>query len=221
MDRDTVRGRSDMERLLTRLHAGEINLLVGTQMIAKGHDIHGVTLVGVVGADFALGLPDFRAAERVFQLLTQVSGRAGRGDLPGKVVVQTYHPDHYAITFAAKHDYPGFVAKEMNYRRWMHYPPFAVLANVVIQSDKLEEATGWSGVLGRWLQKRAMEKVRVLGPAAAPIVRLKRIYRYHFVLKAEKRQVLQEVLRAMLAFAEAEGIPRKGLVIDVDAVHLM
>ena len=122
-----------MERLLVRLHAGEINLLVGTQMIAKGHDIHGVTLVGVVGADFALGLPDFRAAERVFQLLTQVSGRAGRGELPGKVVVQTYHPDHYAITFAAKHDYVGFVGKEMNYRRWMHYPPFAVLANVVVQ----------------------------------------------------------------------------------------
>jgi primosomal protein N' (replication factor Y) len=92
MDRDTVRGRGDMERLLTRLHSGEINLLVGTQMIAKGHDIHGVTLVGVVGADFALGLPDFRAAERVFQLLTQVSGRAGRGELPGRVLVQTYHP---------------------------------------------------------------------------------------------------------------------------------
>ena len=97
MDRDTVRGRTDMERLLMRLHSGEINLLVGTQMIAKGHDIHGVTLVGVVGADFALGLPDFRAAERVFQLLTQVSGRAGRGELPGSVLVQTYHPDHYAI----------------------------------------------------------------------------------------------------------------------------
>ncbi|SFS11828.1 replication restart DNA helicase PriA [Granulicella pectinivorans] len=221
MDRDTVRGRSDMERLLTRLHAGEINLLVGTQMIAKGHDIHGVTLVGVVGADFALGLPDFRAAERVFQLLTQVSGRAGRGDLPGKVVVQTYHPDHYAIQFAAKHDYPSFVAKEMNYRRWMHYPPYAVLANVVIQSDKLEEATGWSTALGRWFEKTTLKNVRVLGPAAAPIVRLKRIYRYHFVLKAEKRQVLGETLRAMLQFAEEKGIPRKGLVVDVDAVHLM
>jgi primosomal protein N' (replication factor Y) len=221
MDRDTVKGRSDMERLLTRLHAGEINLLVGTQMIAKGHDIHGVTLVGVVGADFALGLPDFRAAERVFQLLTQVSGRAGRGDLPGKVVVQTYHPDHYAVQFAAAHDYPSFVAKEMNYRRWMHYPPYAVLANVIIQSDKLEEATGWSAQLGRWFEKTTLKNVRVLGPAAAPIVRLKRIYRYHFVLKAEKRQVLGETLRAMLAFADTQGIPRKSLIIDVDAVHLM
>ncbi len=221
MDRDTVRGRSDMERLLSRLHAGEINLLVGTQMIAKGHDIHGVTLVGVVGADFALGLPDFRAAERVFQLLTQVSGRAGRGDLPGKVLVQTYHPDHYAIQFAAQHDYPGFVAKEMNYRRWMHYPPNAVLANVVIQSEKLEEATAWSAMLGRWFEQARLDKVRVLGPAAAPIVRLKRIYRYHFVLKAERRQALGQTLRAMLAFAEAQGISRRNVVVDVDAVHLM
>jgi primosomal protein N' (replication factor Y) len=221
MDRDTVRGRSDMERLLARLHGGEINLLVGTQMIAKGHDIHGVTLVGVVGADSALGLPDFRAAERVFQLLTQVSGRAGRGDLMGKVLVQTYHPDHYAIEFAAKHDYPGFVAKEMQYRRWMHYPPYAVLANVLIQSEKLEEATAWSATLGRWFQQARLDKVRVLGPAAAPIVRLKRIYRYHFVLKAERRQVLGETLRRMLAFAEAQGIARRNLVVDVDAVHLM
>ena len=221
MDRDTVRGRSDMERLLARLHGGEINLLVGTQMIAKGHDIHGVTLVGVVGADFALGLPDFRAAERVFQLLTQVSGRAGRGDLPGKVLVQTYHPDHYAIQFAAQHDYPGFVAKEMQYRRWMHYPPYAVLANVVIQSEKLEEATAWSAALGRWFEKARLDKVRVLGPAAAPIVRLKRIYRYHFVLKAERRQSLGDALRGMLKVAETQGIPRRNLVIDVDAVHLM
>jgi primosomal protein N' (replication factor Y) len=221
MDRDTVRGRSDMERLLARLHGGEINLLVGTQMIAKGHDIHGVTLVGVIGADFALGLPDFRAAERVFQLLTQVSGRAGRGDLIGKVLVQTYHPEHYAIQFAATHDYPGFVAKEMQYRRWMHYPPFAVLANVVIQSEKLEEATAWAGTLGRWFQKARLDKVRVLGPAAAPIVKLKRIYRFHFVLKAERRQSLGETLRAMLAFAEAQGIARRNLVVDVDAVHLM
>jgi primosomal protein N' (replication factor Y) len=103
----------------------------------------------------------------------------------------------------------------------MHYPPFSVLANVVVQSEKLEEAAAWSGTLGRWFQQTRMEGVRVLGPAAAPIVRLKRIYRYHFVLKAERRQVLGETLRAMLAFADAQGIPRRGLVVDVDAVHLM
>jgi primosomal protein N' (replication factor Y) len=221
MDRDTVRGRMDMERLLARLHAGEINLLVGTQMIAKGHDIHGVTLVGVVGADFALGLPDFRAAERTFQLLTQVSGRAGRGSLPGKVLVQTYHPDHYAIQFAANHDYPGFVAKELQYRRWMHYPPFAVLANVIVQSPKLEEAAAWSTELGRWFERTPLDRIRVLGPAAAPISRLKRIYRFHFILKAEQRNSLSATLRAMLAFADDREIPRRGLVVDVDALHLM
>ena len=168
MDRDTVRGRNDMERLLMRLHSGEINLLVGTQMIAKGHDIHGVTLVGVVGADFALSLPDFRAAERVFQLLTQVSGRAGRGELPGKVLVQTYHQDHYAIQYAAKHDFHAFVEKEMKYRKWMHYPPYAALANLIIQSPRLEEAAGWAAVLGRWFQSTQLNGVRVLGPATAP-----------------------------------------------------
>ena len=221
MDRDTVRGRGDMERLLTRLHSGEINLLVGTQMIAKGHDIHGVTLVGVVGADFALGLPDFRAAERVFQLLTQVSGRAGRGDLPGRVLVQTYHPEHYAIQCAAAHDYAGFVAKELQYRRWMHYPPASVLTNVIVQGDSLEEAAAWANTLGRWFAPARLDQVRVLGPAAAPIARLKRIYRFHFVLKAERRDVLGRTLRALLAFAESEAIPRRNLIVDVDAVHLM
>jgi primosomal protein N' (replication factor Y) len=221
MDRDTVRGRSDMERLLTRLHSGEINLLVGTQMIAKGHDIHGVTLVGVVGADSALGLPDFRAAERVFQLLTQVSGRAGRGDLPGRVLVQTYHPEHYAIQCAATHDYTGFVAKELQYRKWMHYPPSAVLANVIVQGQSLEEASAWANSLGRWFATRRLDNVRVLGPAAAPIARLKRIYRFHFILKAERRDVLSRTLKGLLASAEAETIPRRNLLIDVDAVHLM
>jgi len=221
MDRDTVRGRGDMERLLTRLHSGEINLLVGTQMIAKGHDIHGVTLVGVVGADSALGLPDFRAAERVFQLLIQVSGRAGRGELPGRVLVQTYHPEHYAIQCAAAHDYTGFVAKELQYRRWMHYPPAAVLANVVVQGESLAEAANWANTLGRWFAATPFDKVRVLGPAAAPIARLKRIYRFHFVVKAERRDTLSRALRALLAHAEAQGIPRRNLVVDVDAVHLM
>ena len=221
MDRDTVRSRGDMERLLARLHAGEVNLLVGTQMIAKGHDIHGVTTVGVVGADFALGLPDFRAAERVFQLLTQVSGRAGRGELPGRVLVQTYHLEHYAVRFAQQHDYPGFVAKELHYRRWMHYPPYTVLANVLVQSSELEEALAWSAKLGRWFQQEGVAGLRVLGPAAAPLIRLKRIFRYHFVLKAERRQLLQTALRAMVAHADAQGIPRKAVLIDVDAVNLM
>jgi primosomal protein N' (replication factor Y) len=221
MDRDTVRGRFDMERLLARLHAGEINLLVGTQMMAKGHDIHGVTLVGVVGADHALGLPDFRAAERVFQLLTQVSGRAGRGVLAGKVLVQTYHTEHYAVQFAARHDYTGFVGKEMSFRRSLHYPPFSVLANVLVQSDKLEEAAGWAAQLGRFFEREKIAGVKVLGPAAAPIVKLKRIYRFHLIVKAQQRKVLNAALHRMLRFIEQAGISRRAVVVDVDAVSLM
>jgi primosomal protein N' (replication factor Y) len=221
MDRDTVRGRGDLERLLVRLHSGEINLLVGTQMIAKGHDIHGVTLVGVVGCDYALGLPDFRAAERVFQLLTQVSGRAGRGDLPGQVVVQTYHPDHYAIQCAARHDYSAFVEKELRFRRLMHYPPYAALANVLLQSQRLEEAAGWASTLGRWCRETTLSHVRVLGPASAPIAKIKRIYRFHLVMKGENRRALQQALRGLLAHAEQAGIPRASLIVDVDPVSLM
>jgi primosomal protein N' (replication factor Y) len=221
MDRDTVRGRYDLERLLARLHSGEINLLVGTQMIAKGHDIHGITLVGVVGCDHALSMPDFRAAERVFQLMTQVSGRAGRGDLPGRVVVQTYYPDHYAIVAASKHDYASFVERELKYRRWMHYPPFGVLANVLVQSQKLEEAAGWSAELGKWFQKASPAGVRVLGPCTAPIARIKGTYRFHLILKASSRRVLNAALRGMLVHAEAAQVPRRNLVVDVDALRLM
>ncbi len=221
MDRDTVRSRGDMERLLGEVQSGEINLLVGTQMIAKGHDFHGVTLVGVVGADFALSLPDFRAAERVFQLITQVSGRAGRGELPGKVLVQTYQPDHYVNQFARDHDYTGFAARELYFRRAMRYPPFSVLANVIIQSERLEEVLEWSTKLGRWLQQRKLEGVRVLGPAAAPNSRLKRIYRYHLVLKADRRDVLGAALRELLAVVDREEIPRRSVVVDVDPMHLM
>ncbi len=222
MDRDTVRGRGDLERLLARLHSGEINLLVGTQMIAKGHDIHSVTLVGVVGCDHTLSLPDFRAAERVFQLMTQVSGRAGRGELPGRVVVQTYYPDHYAIVAATTHDYKAFAERELKYRRWMHYPPFGVLANVLVQSQKLEEAAGWAAVLGKYLvEQQSGGGVRILGPCTAPIARIKNVYRFHMILKSASRKALNEALRGMLTHAEEAGVPRKNLIVDVDALRLM
>src|SRR5258708_2527190 len=221
LDRDTVRGHEDFERTLNALSEGELDLLVGTQMIAKGHDIHGVTLVGVVGADSALGLPDFRAAERTFQLLTQVAGRAGRGDSPGKVILQTYFQDHYAVQYAAHHDFTGFYEKELRFRSWMHYPPYSALANVLIRSDKLDESLRWSGTLGRWFEQNRHEGVRVLGPAAAPITRLKRDYRYHFVLKSPSRERLNTTLRAMLAYATAQKIPRTQVIVDVDALWLM
>ncbi|HEY6969974.1 MAG TPA: primosomal protein N' [Candidatus Angelobacter sp.] len=221
LDRDTVRTRHDFERVLNQFHAGEINLLVGTQMIAKGHDVHGVTLVGVVGADFALGFPDFRAAERTFQLLTQVAGRAGRGETPGKVILQTYYPDHYAIQFAQQHDYRGFFEKEVRYRRWMHYPPFSALANVLVRSDKLDLTLKWTGQLGKWFEGTRNEGVRVLGPSVAPIMRLKRDYRYHFIVKATGRDKLNQALKKMLAFADSQKIPRTHVIVDVDALSLL
>ncbi|MGH9510624.1 MAG: replication restart helicase PriA [Terriglobales bacterium] len=221
LDRDTVRGQEDFERALNALNAGELDMLVGTQMIAKGHDIHGVTLVGVVGSDAALSMPDFRAAERTFQLITQVAGRAGRGDSPGRVVVQTYVPDHYAIQYAAQHDFVGFYEKELRFRSWMHYPPYSALANVLVRSNKLDDALKWSGQLGKWFEKPRHEGIRVLGPAAAPIIRLKQDYRYHFVLKSASREKLNGLLRTMLNYAVQQKIPRTQVIVDVDALWLM
>ena len=155
-------GKRHYEAILDGFRERRFDILVGTQMIAKGHDIHGVTLVGVVGADWALGMPDFRAAERTFQLLTQVAGRAGRGNTPGKVVLQTYFKDHYAVQYAARHDFVGFYEKELQFRRWMHYPPYSALANVLVRSRKLDEVFEWSGVLGQWFERTRHEGVRVL-----------------------------------------------------------
>ena len=221
LDRDTVRAHEDFERTLNALNEGELDLIVGTQMIAKGHDIHGVTLVGVVGADVALGLPDFRAAERTFQLLTQVAGRAGRGQAPGKVILQTYFQDHYAVQYAARHDFIGFYEKELRFRSWMHYPPYSALANVLVRSGSLDDALKWSGALGKWFDQTRHEGVRVLGPAAAPIMRLKQDYRYHLVLKSPSREKLNATLRAMLAHAAQQKIPRTQVIVDVDALWLM
>ena len=221
LDRDTVRGHEDFERALNALNEGELDLIVGTQMIAKGHDIHGVTLVGVVGADVALGLPDFRAAERTFQLLTQVAGRAGRGQSPGKVILQTCFQDHYAVQYAARHDFIGFYEKELRFRSWMHYPPYSALANVLVRSRSLDDALKWAGWLGNWFEHTRQEGVRVLGPAAAPILRLKQDYRYHFVLKSPSREKLNRTLRAMLAHAAQQKIPRTQIIVDMDALWLM
>ena len=221
MDRDTMRHHRDYERILARLHSGEINLLVGTQMIAKGHDIHGVTLVGVLGVDHALSLPDFRSAERIFQLLTQVAGRAGRGELPGRVLVQTHHMDHYAIRSAAEHNYLGFVEQELRYRRLLHYPPAAMLTNILIEHTDPAKASQWASQIGQWFQLQTFPGVRVLGPAAAPIARIKRIHRFHLIVKASSRKQLAAAVRQMLAFADAAEIPRRQITVDVDAVQLM
>ncbi|MBI2816031.1 MAG: primosomal protein N' [Acidobacteria bacterium] len=216
LDRDTAAGRGRAAAILAAFRNHELDILVGTQMIAKGHDIHRVTLVGVISADIGLARPDFRAAERTFQLLTQVAGRAGRGDLPGEVIIQTYYPEHYAIRSAAAQDYAMFYAKELGFRQVMHYPPFSVLANVIIKSPSAENALKITGRLGRHLEAQQKPGLKLLGPAAAPIHKLKKDYRYHFLIKASRHRILADVLHSCRDFARTENFPPTAMIIDVD-----
>jgi len=220
MDRDTVSGKRHFESILHGFRAGDYDILVGTQMIAKGHDIHNVTLVGIVSADIGLGMPDFRAAERTFQLLTQAAGRAGRGDLPGIVLVQTINPDHYAIRFAAAQDYPGFYEKEIQFRRLLRYPPFSALANVLVRSPRVEDALSMSTEIGRFLDP-VPEGLRVLGPAEAAVAKLKSEFRYQLLLKAASRKRLNEVLQNVRAFVAERKWNATALMIDVDPLTLL
>jgi primosomal protein N' (replication factor Y) len=220
LDRDTVTGKRQYEVILQGFRERNFDILVGTQMIAKGHDIPNVTLVGVVSADIGLGMPDFRAAERTFQLLTQVAGRAGRGDLPGIVLVQTINPDHYAIRMAAAQDYQAFYEKELNFRRMMHYPPFSAMANLLVRSEKQEDALRLSTDLGRFLTP-APEKIKIMGPAEAPVPRLKNEFRYQLLIKAASRVALNELLRRARDFALDKKWNATALVIDVDPLTLM
>ncbi|MGH8457837.1 MAG: replication restart helicase PriA, partial [Nevskiales bacterium] len=224
LDRDSAQGRRRGEALLRRFERAEIDVLVGTQMIAKGHDFQGVTLVGILAADLLLGLPDFRAAERTFQLLTQAAGRAGRGERPGRVLVQSYYPDHYAIRSAAAQDYDGFYEQELRFRRLMHYPPFTALANVLVRDRQLDHAVRKARQLQGFFQSEAAVRgssLRVLGPAPAPIARLKRDYRFQFLVKSSDRRALQDLLRAAVAFARDAQIPPGALVMDVDPLSLL
>ena len=220
LDRDTVTGKRQYETILDGFREGSYDILVGTQMIAKGHDIPNVTLVGVVSADVGLGMPDFRAAERTFQLLTQVAGRAGRGNLPGIVLIQTINPDHYAVRMAAAQDYVAFYEKELAFRRAMSYPPFTAMANILVRSEKKELALRMSGELGMLLTPPP-EKLRVMGPAEAPVPRLKAEYRYQLLIKSASRIALNALLQKVRAFAIERKWPATALVIDVDPLSLL
>jgi primosomal protein N' (replication factor Y) len=219
LDRDTVSGKRHYETILQGFRDRDFNILVGTQMIAKGHDIPNVTLVGVVSADIGLGMPDFRAAERTFQLLTQVAGRAGRGNLPGVVLVQTINPDHYAVRLAAAQDYQAFYEKELQFRRFMHYPPFTAMANILVRAEKQEDALRMSAELSGHLGP-APEKIKIMGPAEAPVPRLKAEYRYQFLIKAVSRKSLNELLKRAQTFTRDHKWNATALVIDVDPFTL-
>jgi primosomal protein N' (replication factor Y) len=220
LDRDAVRTKREYQQVLGAFAKGEVDILVGTQMVAKGHDFSRVTLVGVVAADLALGRPDFRAAERTFQLLTQVAGRAGRGELAGEVLVETYYPEHYAIQYAARQDYVSFYEKETQFRRALHYPPFTALANVLVRDRKVENAIRWSRSLAACFEPFEKRGVKVLGPAAAPLARLRRDYRFQFLLKSPQRAALGKALIAALDFCAAKEIPASAVIVDVDPASL-
>jgi primosomal protein N' (replication factor Y) len=220
LDRDTARTKRQYQEALGAFAGGALDILVGTQMLAKGHDFQRVTLVGVVSADSSLSLPDFRAAERTFQLLTQVAGRAGRGELAGRVLIQTFYPDHYAIQDALRQDYAAFFERELHFRRMMAYPPFTSLANVIVRDTNLARAITWSRQLSEYFSPHDGASVRILGPATAPLARLKKEHRFQFLLKSPKRSVLTKLLSGALSYCDAKEIPQTAVLVDMDPLSL-
>ncbi|MFP5379334.1 MAG: primosomal protein N', partial [Vicinamibacteria bacterium] len=218
VDRDSIRRRGALTELLGRFARRDIDVLVGTQMIAKGHDFPEVTLVGVVSADVGLGLADFRAAERTFQLLTQVAGRAGRGTERGEAIIQTIYPDHYSIRLATTQDYPAFFAKEVDFRTAMRYPPLVAMVNVLARGATLDAALETAGELARRVRAGAGDGFVVLGPAVAPMARLRGEYRAQFFLKGRHRGRMREALAA--ALASMPEVSRR-VTVDVDPLSVL
>jgi primosomal protein N' (replication factor Y) len=219
VDRDSVRRKGALTQILSKFAARELDVLVGTQMIAKGHDFPGVTLVGVISADVGLGLADFRASERTFQLLTQVAGRAGRGEQTGEAIVQTLYPEHYSIQLACRQDYAAFFEREVVYRRGMRYPPFFALINGVVRGRTFDDAMQQAREIVRRLEPAtAAGRFTVLGPAPAPLGRLRGEHRVQFFLKGTRRA---EMRNALLQVVAAMPEIRRRLTIDVDPLSVL
>ena len=220
MDRDTTSARGAQERIFRSWEKGELDILVGTQMVAKGHDVGGVTLVGVILADSSLNLPDFRAAEKTFQIISQVAGRAGRARQPGRVIVQTLVPGHYCFDHARVHDYPAFFATETEFRRELGYPPFQHLVHLRLDGADADKVARSARDLARDLRRReAPGTVEILGPAPAPIARLRNRYRWQILLKGANRPALLAASRRAVAL-----MPRGRAVrvhVDVDPYNML
>ena len=222
IDRDTTARRRVFEQTLSDFSDGKIDMLVGTQMLAKGHDFPNVTLVGVVSVDAGLALPDFRSAERTFQLITQVAGRAGRGDRPGQVLIQTYHPYHYALRHACAQDYEGFYNEEIHYRENHSYPPFVALGSVLVHGPDLGRVRNDSLELRKQLDAaNEQRRCRILGPAPAPLARLKGEHRFQLLLKSRSRRHLREVADAALKAVAENGVNLRSVNLEIDPVSIM
>jgi primosomal protein N' (replication factor Y) len=218
LDKDTTTRKGAHNRIVRDFRQGEYDILIGTQMVAKGLDFPNVTLVGVVSADTAINMPDFRAAERTFQLLTQVAGRSGRGKQAGEVIIQTFSPDHYAIQAAIRHDYRAFYKQEILFRQELKYPPFSRFANLICGDLDERAAQARAGSLAAALQQVAPAGVEVIGPSAAPLARLKNQFRFHVALRAPVDAPLADLVRAALALIPANE--RQGVNIDMDPLSM-
>jgi primosomal protein N' (replication factor Y) (superfamily II helicase) len=222
IDRDTTSRRAVFEKSLIDFSEGKLDMLVGTQMLAKGHDFPNVTLVGVVSVDAGLALPDFRAAERTFQLITQVAGRAGRGDRPGQVLVQTYHPHHYALRHACAQDYAGFYDEEIRHRRNHAYPPFVALASLLVHGPDLARARNTALELRKELDQANQDRAcRVLGPAPAPLARLKGQHRIQLLVKSRSRRRLRQLLDTAVAAVTGRGHNTRTINVEIDPMSIM
>lgn len=221
IDRDTMRQVRDYDRMLTQFRNNELDVLVGTQMVAKGHDFPNVTLVGVLSSDAALSLPDFRAAERTFQLLTQVAGRSGRGDTPGQVIIQSYFPDHYTFRLAATHRFEEFYRREIHFRETMFYPPFTVLAGIMVQETSSERAAALAKQVSDYLEGHRSAAVRILGPAPSPLEKINRVYRHQLLLKSASRPPLRSLLGKLREYLDERKVNPTRVILDIDPVSLL
>jgi primosomal protein N' (replication factor Y) len=223
-DRDSTRRKGSAEDLLSDFSSGLVRFLVGTQMVAKGHDFRTVGLVVVVKADVSMNLPDFRAGERTFQILTQVAGRAGRGKIPGRVLIQTFNPDHHSLVYVACHDFKGFYEEEVLLRRDLRYPPFARLARIVVESRTHKAARmaaeAFVEVAGG-LRREFDPELEVIGPSRAPLSKIRNTYRWHLLLKGDPRKALSSLIRKCLRELDSRGLAdaaRFGVDIDPQAM---
>jgi len=222
IDRDTTSRRSQFEKSLLDFGEGRLDMLVGTQMLAKGHDFPNVTLVGVVSVDAGLALPDFRAAERTFQLITQVAGRAGRGERSGRVLIQTYHPDHYALRHACAQDYAAFYNEEIRYRQNHLYPPFVAIAMLLLHGKDLNRLRTDAVELRKELDLANQDRTcRILGPAPAPLARLKSAHRIQILIKSRNRRQLRTVTDAALKAMIDRGLNPRSVNLEIDPVSIM
>ncbi len=221
LDRDTVRTKQQYQETLGAFASGALDILVGTQMLAKGHDFQRVTIVGVVSADSSLSMPDFRAAERTFQLLTQVAGRAGRGDLPGRVLIQTFYPGTLRHPRRCSSGLPVLLRTRIEFSPYDGLPAVHFAGQRHRSRHNLENAIRWSRRLSEYFAPHDNKGVRVMGPASAPLARLKKEHRYQFLLKSQKRTLLTKLLSGAMSFCDANEIPQTAVLVDMDPLTLM